>query len=169
MPPHERIIVPKRRPNNASIPVAKQRQTWQNTGLALPDPLIRLLGRPGRGHQHDSSLGKHELPPALDGLADLNGRVALGYLGMQTDDTGDRLDRPPTQSRKRKKHPTPQGSDAPKAAKTAWRQVRIFIEHAMGGMKRSTILGQVFRNRKAAFEDAAIGICAGLWNFALSS
>jgi hypothetical protein len=46
--------------------------------------------------------------------------------------------------------------------------VRIFIEPAIGGMKRYTILVQVFRHRKADFEDDAVGICAGLWNFALS-
>jgi len=38
----------------------------------------------------------------------------------------------------------------------------------MGGMKRSTILVQVFRHRKVNFEDEAVGIWAGLWNFALS-
>jgi hypothetical protein len=42
------------------------------------------------------------------------------------------------------------------------------IEHAIGGMKRYTILVHVFRNRKADFEDDAIGVCAGLWNLALS-
>jgi len=47
-------------------------------------------------------------------------------------------------------------------------QIRIFIEHAIGGMKRYNILVHVFRNRKADFEDDAVGICAGLWNFALS-
>jgi hypothetical protein len=47
-------------------------------------------------------------------------------------------------------------------------QIRIFIEHAIGGMKRYNILVHVFRNRKAEFEDDAVGICAGLWNFALS-
>ena len=36
------------------------------------------------------------------------------------------------------------------------------------GMKRYNILVQVFRNRKAYFEDDAVGIYAGLWNFALS-
>ena len=55
-----------------------------------------------------------------------------------------------------------------KAANTALSQIRIFIEHAIGGMKRYNILVQVFRNRKANFEDDAVGICAGLWNFALS-
>jgi DDE superfamily endonuclease len=58
-------------------------------------------------------------------------------------------------------------SDEQKAANTALSQIRILIEHAIGGMKRYTILVQVFRTRKADFEDDAIGICAGLWNFAL--
>ena len=44
----------------------------------------------------------------------------------------------------------------------------IFIEHAIGGMKRYNILVHVFRNSKVDFEDNAVGICAGLWNFALS-
>ena len=38
----------------------------------------------------------------------------------------------------------------------------------MGGMQRSTILVHISRNRTADFEDDAIGIWAGLWNFALS-
>jgi hypothetical protein len=59
-------------------------------------------------------------------------------------------------------------SDDQKAAHTALSQVRIFIEHAIGGMQRYTILVHGFRNRKADVEDDAVGICAGLWNFALS-
>jgi len=59
-------------------------------------------------------------------------------------------------------------SDDQKAANTALSPVRIFIEHAIGGMKRYNILVNKFRNRKADFEDHVIGICAGLWNFALS-
>jgi hypothetical protein len=59
-------------------------------------------------------------------------------------------------------------SDTQKAAKRALSQVRIFIEPAMGGMKRYNILVHIFRNRKADFEDEAIGVCAGLWNLALS-
>lgn len=38
----------------------------------------------------------------------------------------------------------------------------------MGGMRRCTILVHVLRNHQAHFEDDAVGICAGLWNFALS-
>jgi hypothetical protein len=46
---------------------------------------------------------------------------------------------PTKKPRKSKKHPTPHLSDAHKAANTALSQVRIFIEQAIGGMKRSNI------------------------------
>jgi DDE superfamily endonuclease len=87
---------------------------------------------------------------------------------MQSDSRGDRLDLPTKKPRKSQKPPHPPLSEEQKAANTALSQVRIFIEHAMGGMKRYNILVQVFRNRQADFEDEAVGICAGLWNFALS-
>jgi hypothetical protein len=111
---------------------------------------------------------KQEFPPELDWFTDIHVRGDLGYLGMQSDYRSDRIDIPTKKPRKSKKHPNPQLSDEQKAANTALSQLRIFIEHAIGGMKRYTILVQVFRNRKADFEDDAVGICAGLWNFALS-
>ena len=111
---------------------------------------------------------KQEFPPELDWFADIHVRVDLGYLGMQSDYRSDRIDIPTKKPRKSKKQPNPQLSDEQKAANTALSQIRIFIEHAIGGMKRYNILVQVFRNRKANFEDDAVGICAGLWNFALS-
>ena len=87
---------------------------------------------------------------------------------MPSDSRGEPRDIPTRQPHKSQKHPPPQCSDEHKAAHTALSRGRICIEHALGGMKRSNILVQVFRNRKADFEDDAVGICAGLWNFALS-
>jgi hypothetical protein len=94
--------------------------------------------------------------------------TSLGYVGMQSDDHGDRIDLPTKKPRKSQKNPNPQLRDAQKVAKKVLSQVRIFIEHAIGGMKRSNILVHGFRNRKADFEDDAIGVCAGLWHFVLS-
>jgi hypothetical protein len=136
--------------------------------MSLPDKFIVFLGRTFSGHHHDYRMLKQEFPPEVDWLADLHVRVDLGYLGMQSDYRGDRIDIPTKKPRKSQKNPSPQLSDAQKATNTALSQVRIFIEHAIGGMKRYNILVQVFRNRKADFEDDAVGICAGLWNFALS-
>jgi DDE superfamily endonuclease len=75
---------------------------------------------------------------------------------------------PTKKPRKSQKNPNPQLSDAQKVANKVLSQGRIFIAHAIGGMKRYTILVYGFRNRKAGFEDDAIGVCAGLWNFVLS-
>src|SRR5262252_8638105 len=111
---------------------------------------------------------KQEFPPELDWFADMHVGDALGYQGIQADYSGEQIDIPTTKPRKSKKNTNPQLSTAQKADNKVWSQVRIFIEHAIGGMKRYNILVHVFRNRKADFEDDAVGICAGLWNFALS-
>src|SRR5262245_37168614 len=155
-------------PNSVSTTAAKKRPMLQNTGMSLPEKVIIFLGRTCSGHHHAYSRLKQELPPEFDWFTDLHVRVDLGYLGMQSDYGSDRIDIPTKTPRKSKKQPTPQWSDEHKAANTALSQIRIFIEHAIGGMKRYNILVQVFRNRKAHFEDDAVGICAGLWNFALS-
>src|SRR6266700_6515835 len=55
-----------------------------------------------------------------------------------------------------------------KAANKVLSQVRIFVEHAIGGMKHYNILVHAFRNRIKNFEDDVIGVCAGLWNLVLS-
>ena len=146
----------------------KKQPTLKNTVMSLPDKFIVLLGRTLSGHHYDDLMLKQEFPPELDWFTDINIRVDLGYLGIRSDYRGDQIDIPTKKPRKSKKNPNPQLSAAQKAANTALSQVRIFIEHAIGGMKRYNILVHVFRNRKADFEDDAIGICAGLWNFALS-
>jgi DDE superfamily endonuclease len=136
--------------------------------MSLPNKFIVFLGRTFSGHNHDYTMLKQEFPPALDWFADLHVGVDLGYQGMQSNYSGAQIDIPTKKPRKSKMHPNPQLSAAQKAANTVLSQVRIFIEHAIGGMKRYNILVHVFRNRKADFEDDAIGVCAGLWNLALS-
>ena len=136
----------------------KKQHTLKNTVMALPDKFIIFLGRTFSGHNHDYSMLKTEFPPALAWFADLHVRVDLGYLGIQSDYRGDRIDIPTKKPRKSKKNPTPQLSDEQKAANTALSRVRIFIEHAIGGMKRSNILVHTFRNRREHCEDEGIGI-----------
>lgn len=135
--------------------------------MSLPDKVIVFLGRTFSGHNHDYSMLKQEFPPELDWFEDIHVRVDLGYQGIQSDYRGDQIEIPTKKPRKSKKNPVSRLSDEQKAANKALSQVRIFIEHAIGSMKRYNILVHVFRNRKVDFEDDAVGICAGLWNFAL--
>jgi hypothetical protein len=140
----------------------------KNTVMAFPNKFIIFLRRTFSGHNHYYIMLKQEFPPELDWFTDIHVRVDLGYLGMQSDYREDRIDMPTKKPRKSKKNPNPQLSNEQKATNTVLSQVRIFIEHAIGGMKRYNILVHTFRNRKADFEDDAVGICAGLWNFVLS-
>jgi hypothetical protein len=136
--------------------------------MSLPDKLMVFLGRTFSGHHHDYLMLKHALPPALDWFADLHVRVDRGYRGMQADYRGDQLDIPTKKPRKSQKNPNPPLSEEQRAAHTALSRVRIFIAHAIGGMKRDNILVHTFRNRIEHFEDDVIGVCAGLWNLVLS-
>jgi len=136
--------------------------------MARPDKLLIFLGRTFRGHKHDYRMLKQEFPPELDWFTALPVRVALGSLGMKSAYRGEQIAIPTRKPRKSQKHPNPQLSEEQKAANTALSRIRILIEHAIGGMKRSNILVHTFRNRIEHCEDDVIGICAGLWNLALS-
>ena len=136
--------------------------------MSFPDKFMVFLGRTFSGHNHDYHRLKQAFPPELDWFEDIQVRVDLGYQGIQSDYRGDQIDIPTKKPRKSQKNPTPQLNDEQKAANKALSQVRIFIEHAIGGMKRYTILVHPFRNRIEHFEDDVIGVCAGLWNLVLS-
>ena len=135
--------------------------------MSMPDTFIVFLGRTFSGHNHDYSMLKHELPPELDWFRDLEVWVDLGYQGILSDYEGELIDIPHKKPRKSKKNPHPELTEEQRAENKAVSQVRIFIEHAIGGMKRFNILVQRFRNRKHNFEDDSVGICAGLWNLNL--
>jgi hypothetical protein len=168
MLPNVPIIGHTMMPNSVSIPAEKKQHTLQNTVMSLPDKLSVFLGRTFSGHNHDDTMLKQEFPPEVEWFADLPVRVDLGYLGIKSDYHGEQIDIPTKKPRKSHKNPNPQLSEEQRAANTALSRVRIFIEHAIGGMKRYNILVHAFRNRIEHFEDDVIGVCAGLWNLVLS-
>ena len=140
----------------------------KNTVMSTLDKFIVFLGHTFTGRNHDYTMLKEELSPDLDWFTDIDLLVDLGYLGIQTDYVGERIEIPIKKPRKSKKNPNPKLTDEQKATNKALSQVRIFVENAICGIKRCNILVHRFRNLKANFEDNVIAICAGLWNFALS-
>lgn len=91
--------------------------------------------------------------------------VDLGFQGIQKDYQGDEINIPHKRPRKSKKNPAPQLLPEQKKENRALSQIRVLVEHAIGGMKRFQILVQAFRNRKDDFADDVVGLAAGLWNF----
>ena len=146
----------------------KKQHTIKNTVMSSPDKCIIFLGRTFSGHNHDYKMLKEELPTDLDWFTDIKVLVDLGYQGIRSDYRGDQIEIPHKKPRKSKNNPETSLTDDQKADNKALSKVRIFVENAIGGMKRYNILVQRFRNRVTNFEDDVIGICAGLWNLALS-
>jgi len=115
--------------------------------MSLPDKFMVFLGRTLSGHNHDSIMLQQEFPPEMDWFVELNVLVDRGYLGMKSAYRGEQIAIPTKKPRKSQKNPNPQLSDEQRAANTALSRVRIFVEHAIGGMKRYNILVHAFRNR----------------------
>src|SRR5215468_6418524 len=107
MPLNEPIIGQQMMLNNVRITVGKKQHTLKNMVMSLPNKSIVFLGRTFSGHHHDYLMLKQEVPPEVDWFIDINGRVDLGYLGMQSDYRGDRIDIPTKKPRKSKKNPSP--------------------------------------------------------------
>src|SRR5262245_32880725 len=119
MPLNERIIVRKMMLSNGSITAGKKQQTLKNTVMALPDKLIIFLGRTFSGHNHDYLMLQQELPPELDWFTDINVRVDLGYLGIQSDYRGEQIDIPTRKPLKSQTQHNPPLSDVQQPAKQA--------------------------------------------------
>ena len=68
-----------------------------------------------------------------------------------------------------KKNPNPQLTEKQKEENRDLSRLRIFVENAIGGMKKFNILNFVFRNKKENFGDNVIVLCAGLWNMAITT
>lgn len=148
--------------------MVKKRHTLKNTVISTVDKVILFVGRTFTGHNHDYTMLKAELPPEADWFSALRVWVDLGYLGIATDYVGDQISVPTRKPRKSKSNPEPQLTPEQIAVNRAISQVRIFVENAIGGIKRYNILVHRFRNLTENFEDDVIGICAGLWNFSLA-
>ena len=146
----------------------KKRHTVKNTVISTLAKVILFGGQTFSGHTHDYTMLKEEFPPEEAWFEFLQVLVDLGYQGIRTDYEGDNIQIPHKKPRKSKKNPETSLSDEQKAENQALSKIRIFVENAIGGLKRYNILVHRFRNHKDSFADDVIGIAAGLWNFNLS-
>jgi hypothetical protein len=98
------------------------------------------------GAWHDFTLLKSEFPNEVSWFRDFKVWLDSGYQGFKKKYQTVQTEIPIKKPRKSKKNP------------------RIFVENAIGRMKRYNILNQKFRNRKENFADEVIKLCAGLAN-----
>jgi DDE superfamily endonuclease len=129
--------------------------------LSNPQRRVLYVSRCRVGKTHDYRMFKAEFPPAQAWFKNFRVRVDLGFLGLEKDYVCKELSVP---HKKKKKQEL---SSAQKDKNKLLASERIFVEHAIGGMKRYRILSDRLRVHDVELYNDILGVCAGLWNFYL--
>lgn len=108
-------------------------------------------------------------PKQADWFMDKKVWLDLGYLGFSKDYQTAGVEIPIKRpQRKKKSDPKIEFTEKQKAQNKEVGSNRIYVEHAIGGMKRYRFLSDRLRCRDASFYSIVLGVCAGLWNFQLN-
>src|SRR4051794_11557224 len=153
--------------NKRLITPEKKRHTRKNTLISSRDTYIHYLGKTVCGSTHDYPLLKSEFDVNLGLFDDYQTLVDLGYLGMNKDYFCDAIELPHRKPRKSKKNPYTQLSEQQQADNHQHAARRVTIENAICGAKRLGVVTQVYRNKSLVFNDRAMAIACGMWNFHL--
>jgi hypothetical protein len=132
----------------------KKRHTVKNTVVTeAKGRRIVFLGATARGSTHDKTQAEADAPPFPP---ESRGAADLGYHGYSPPNL--RLTIPLKK---------PKGGELTaeeRALNTALAKHRIYVEHAIRGLKRQCIAADIFRNTSAGMIDLSIEVAAGLYN-----
>jgi hypothetical protein len=160
--PHYR---PKNKEQQRALYSGKRRcNTVKNMIISDSKRFIHFLGPTTQGNVHDLDLLRIDFHPRFDWFSTFDCIMDLGYIGFARDYATKSLKMPTKMTKKQ-----PKLNEEQKQNNKAINQQRIWVEHAIGGMKRFDCLVNKFRNRKVPlFDDLLIRVCAGIWNLHLS-
>ncbi len=147
--------------------VVKKTFTVKNTVICDVCKFIWFLGQSTQGSVHDFNLLQLDFDPKEDWFKCFRVLVDKGYIGIDKTYQIEQLHIPAKCSRTPKGQPKAELTKEQKKHNKLINQVRMIIEHAIGGIKRFQILLQRFRNKLPYFDDLVIQIAAGLWNLHL--
>ena len=138
----------------------KKAHTRKNIIITDKNKRIGFLSPPEEGKRHDYSIFKDIFPPGLFPKSILLW-LDLAFIGIDTD-------YPEASVMMPKKKPRGQElTDEDKVQNKAISGVRVRVEHAIAGIKRLRITTDKFRNKTDSFNDKAMLISCGLWNYHL--
>lgn len=144
--------------------MAKKKHTRKALILTTKDRKVRYMSNLYRGKVHDYAILKEEFPNKTKWFVDKKVLLDLGFQGFQNLYTT--LETLLPHKRKRvKKGEENALSESQKQENKAQAQVRIYVEHSIGGIKRFRIIYNQIRMKRQHDMDITLGICAGLWNF----
>lgn len=144
----------------------KKRHTDAAVVISDPQRYIYFVSQLYEGSTVDIEVLRGEFTPGGNWFKDKTVSVDLGYVGVQKDYEFGTLHigikRP---RRKKKTDPKIEFTEAQKAHNKAVSSRRIYVEHAIGEMKRYRVLINRSRIRCYRRKNHELGICAGLANY----
>ena len=159
------IVRPKDRSQQKDHYSGKHKKhTVKTTVMSTSIRYVLYVGQTFSGHNHDYKMLKEEFAPDQAWFKEIQVLADSGYQGITKDYEGENIQIPIKKPRKSKKNPNPTLTSEQRASNKGLSRRRIFIENAIGGMKRFNILVNRFRNRIKDFFNDVIVLCAGLWN-----
>nr|QNO53461.1 hypothetical protein HCHKDHBN_00032 [Methanosarcinales archaeon ANME-1 ERB6] len=140
----------------------KKAHTRKNIVITDKNRRIGYLSPPEAGKKHDYGMFKELFPPPGRLFPkSITLRLDLGFTGVEKDYPEATVMMP------RKKPKGKELTDKEKAQNKVISGFRVLVEHAIGGAKRFRITSDKFRNKKDEFNDVAMLISCGLWNYHL--
>ena len=139
----------------------KKRHTRKNLIISTRQKRIGFLSKTIGGKEHDFTILKAQAPPRVI-PKDVKTHVDLAFKGIDRQYPDHRISMPERKPRTRGL------TEARKSRNKKKSSVRVLAEHAIGGIKRLRIVSDVFRNKKKNFDDQAMLISCGLWNYHLA-
>lgn len=140
----------------------KKRHTRKNLIISTRKKRIGFLSPTVEGKQHDFTILKAMSPPRCI-PKDVKQHLDLGFKGYQVQYPDHRVSMPQRKPRTRDLSPTVRERNKRKS------RVRVLVEHAIGGIKRLRITTDVFRNKRKDYDDTAMLLACGLWNYHLAT
>lgn len=131
--------------------------------MSTTNRYIHFVSKGWVGKSHDYAQLKHEFSPDQPWFSDLVVSLDLGYQGFVKDYDCQAVKQPHKKSKK---------ADLSPEAKAENQRIssgRIWVEHAIGGLKRYRYLSDRLRTHKVKLYESTLLVCAGLWNFYLTN
>jgi hypothetical protein len=147
----------------------KCRHTLKSLVIASANKTILFLSCIVAGSIHDYKLLKQLFDPKLPWFDKIPVWMDLGFLGANQDyGCRAKVHLPFKKPRKSKNNPNPELTAEQKRHNRKHAQIRVPVEHAIGGIKSFHCLTHRIRNHLETFFDYFFCLSAGLWNFKIA-
>lgn len=144
-----------------------KKKTHTDVAMVLSDKKTRIyyVSEYYDGKHNDMGVFKNEFDPHQGWFANFKVLFDLGFIGVEKLYEFKELIIGEKKARKSKNNPKPELSEQQKIKNRRVSRERIFVEHAIGKMKRYRILKNRCRLKCMEVKNRILGIAAALWNY----